>query len=321
MNSLRHPIREPAPPGPPVLAWLVMLCAGAFVLRLFAAPVPPGQPPPGALSLAALESGEWWAVLTHIFTHADVWHLVSNTVLLVLAGRAVERNAGPRHLFYIFLASAWAGAALCLILRPEQAIIGASGAVWGIIGAFAALHPEYDLTRPLRRMVPLPPLKAKRLFPAFLIVHCGLEIAVRSAPGFAWMGVERVAHLVHAGGLLAGWLYGRRLASDASRHDEWTDFFPQGLRPRRGGGLAGGLVGGLGGGLAQHGGDHRLFGGGIGNGEAQRRTQPVGEAGFGRQPLRQLQAQPFAHLCRVPQHAVQRLNQGEESPDLGPPRA
>ncbi len=232
MNSLRHPIREPAPPGPPVLAWLVMLCAGAFVLRLFAAPVPPGQPPPGALSLAALESGEWWAVLTHIFTHADVWHLVSNMVLLVLAGRAVERNAGPRHLFYIFLASAWAGAALCLILRPEQAIIGASGAVWGIIGAFAALHPEYDLMRPLRRMVPLPPLKAKRLFPAFLIVHCGLEIAVRSAPGFAWMGVERVAHLVHAGGLLAGWLYGRRLASDASRHDEWTDFFPQGLRRR-----------------------------------------------------------------------------------------
>ncbi len=231
MNTLRHPIREPVSSGPPVLAWMIMLCAGAFVLRLFAAPVPPGQPPPGALSLAALEKGEWWSVLTHIFTHADIWHLVSNMVLLVLAGRAVERNAGPRHFFYIFLSSAWAGAAVCLILRQDQAIIGASGAVWGIIGAFAALHPEYDLMRPLRRIVPIP-LKAKRLFPAFLIVHCGLEIAVRGAPGFGWMGVDRVAHLVHAGGLLAGWLYGLRLASDASRCEEWTDFFPQGVRRR-----------------------------------------------------------------------------------------
>lgn len=231
MNTPRYSIREPVSPGPPVLAWMVILCAGAFLLRMFAAPVPPGQPPPGALSLEALERGEWWAVLTHIFTHADIWHLLSNVLLLVLAGRAVERNAGPRHFLYIFLASAWAGAALSLTLRPGQSIIGASGAVWGIIGAFGALHPEYDLMRPLRRFVPVQ-LKAKRLFPAFLIVHCGLELAVRSGPGFAWMGVDHIAHLVHAGGLMAGWLYGRRLAADAGRRDEWNDFFPQGLRRR-----------------------------------------------------------------------------------------
>ena len=231
MNDPRYLPREPVSPGAPVLAWMVMLCVGAFVLRLFAAPVPPGELPPGALGLKALEDGEWWAVLTHIFTHADLWHLVSNVVLLVLAGRAVERNAGPRHFFYIFLASAWAGAALSLGLRHEQAIIGASGAVWGIIGAFAALHPEYDMMRPLRSIVPLR-LKAKRLFPAFLIVHGGLEIAVRSAPSAAWMGMDGVAHLVHAGGLLAGWLYGRRLAAEGGRRDEWNDFFPQGLRRR-----------------------------------------------------------------------------------------
>lgn len=229
MNDPRYLPREPVSPGPPVLAWMVMLCAGAFVLRLFATPVPPGGVPPGALGLEQLAGGEWWVVLTHIFIHANLWHLVMNVALLVLAGRAVERNAGARHFFYIFLAGAWAGAALSLGLRPGQAIIGASGAVWGIIGAFAALHPEYDMMRPLRSIVPLR-LKAKRLVPAFLIVHCGLEIAVRSAPAAGWMGIDEVAHLVHAGGLLAGWLYGRRLAADAGRRDEWNDFFPQGRR-------------------------------------------------------------------------------------------
>ncbi len=231
MNDLRFSPRAPAPAAAPVLAWMVLLCAGAFVLRLFAVPVPPGAVPPGAMSLAALERGEWWVVLTHIFTHADIWHLVSNVLLLVMAGRAVERNAGPSHFLYIFLLSAWTGAALSVGVNHQQAIIGASGAVWGMIGAFVALHPEYDVMRPLRNLAPLH-LKAKRLFPAFLMVHCGLGIAVRLAPDQEWRGMDAVAHLVHAGGLLAGWLYGRRLGSDAGRRDEWSDFFPMGLRRR-----------------------------------------------------------------------------------------
>jgi hypothetical protein len=94
-----------------------------------------------------------------------------------------------------------------------------------------ALHPEYDLMRPVRRFLPLR-LKAKRLFPAFLTVHAGLEIAVRLAPEAAAMGLDRTAHLVHAGGLLAGWLYGRRLAADGRFEDGGSDFFPQGVRRR-----------------------------------------------------------------------------------------
>lgn len=231
MTDNRFLPRQPASAAPPVLAWMVCLCVGAFVLRvLFSLPVP-GAVPPGALSLESLENGQWWTVLTYIFTHDNLWHLLSNMGLLVLAGIAVERNAGPRHFFYIFLAGAWAGAALSLGVHQRQAIIGASGAVWGMIGAFVALHPEYDIMRPLRSVVPLH-LKAKRLFPAFIVVHAGLEVAVLCAPDADWMGVDRVAHLVHAGGLLAGWIYGRRLAADAGRHEEWNDFFPQGLRRR-----------------------------------------------------------------------------------------
>jgi|GEM_PF-875996 len=231
MNESRFPPREPVSSGPGILAALVVFAVLAHFLRLFSVPVPPGAEPPGALSMASLVRGEWWSVLTWIFTHENLWHLSMNMVLLVLAGRAVQRNGGTQHFIYIFLFSAWAGAALSLCLRPNTALIGASGGVWGVIGAFAALHPEYDLMRPLRRFVPLQ-LKAKRLFPAFLTVHAGLEIAVRWMPDVPLMGTGNVAHLVHAGGILAGWLYGRRLAVEGRLRGDWNDFFPQGLRRR-----------------------------------------------------------------------------------------
>ena len=233
MNHLRHPLRSPAAAaGPSVLTVLVSLMIGAHLLRvMFALPTPV---PPGALSMVSLQNGEWWSVFTWMFTHDDIIHVGTNVLLLVMAGRAVERQAGARHMLYIFLFSAWAGAALNMLLRPEvRAIIGASGGVFGVIGAFSALFPEYDIMRPLRGIVP-GRLRAKRLFPAFLIVHVGMELVrllflKNSGPD----ELHKAAHLVHAGGLITGWLYGRYLAADESLAvDDWNDFFPQGMRRR-----------------------------------------------------------------------------------------
>lgn len=231
MNDPRFPLRTPAPSGPPVLWVLLGLMAGAHVLRMLF--TLPSDVPAGALSMESLLRGEWWSVLTYPFTHRDVLHLVTNLALLALFGHAVERQAGGRHLLYIFIAGAWAGAGLHLMLWPDAPpVIGASGGAYAVIGAFGALFPEYDLLRPLRGILP-GRLKAKRLFPALLAVHVGLELlrrfAAADAPG--WIGEQ--AHLVHAGGLLAGWLYGRYLAAeDVSGAEAWNDFFPQGLRRR-----------------------------------------------------------------------------------------
>jgi membrane associated rhomboid family serine protease len=229
MKDLRHPAREPAPSGPSMLVVLVTISTGAFLLSLFSMPSLSGIPA-GALSIDILQKGEWWSVLTHIFTHKDVWHLLSNMLVLILAGRAVERNAGSQHFVYIFLASSWAGAALSMCFHPESSIIGASGGVMGIVGAFSALHPEDDIMRPLKRFVPLR-LKAKHLFPGMMMAFLGLEITTRLIANWSGAGSHE-AHLVHAGGMLAGWLYGRRLAVEGKFRDEWHDFFPQGLRRR-----------------------------------------------------------------------------------------
>jgi membrane associated rhomboid family serine protease len=239
MKNIPPASREPVSAGPSMLAVLVTVSTGAFLLGLFALP-PLTEIPPGALSIDILQKGEWWTVLTHICTHKDVWHLLSNMLILVLAGRAVERNAGPQHFVYIFLASAWAGAALSMCLHPDSSIIGASGGVMGIVGAFAALHPEYDLMRPFRRFVRLR-LKAKHLFPGMMMAFLGLEIATRLVGNRYGSGVIQEAHLVHAGGMLAGWLYGRRLEVEGKFRDEWHDFFPQGMRRRTREGTQGAL--------------------------------------------------------------------------------
>ncbi len=217
-----HP-NEPAPvPGPSVLTVLMLLSIGVHALRWFA---PPVSEPPGAFSLAALQRGEWWTCITYIFTHAELVHLGSNLLLLLLAGRPVQKAAGQPHTIYIFLLSAWAGAALSMILRPANPIIGASGASLGFIGAFSALFPGHNLLRPLRRWICLQ-LRAKRLFPALLTSSLILEV-------FSQKGIlpSNEAHLVHAGGLVAGWLYGRRLAT--ANEDEHPGFFPLGLRRRQ----------------------------------------------------------------------------------------
>lgn len=235
MNFPRQSYREPESPGPSILTVLVMILLGTYAVRaLFALPLPPNVAPPGALGIEQLGNGEWWSVLTHIFTHDGLWHVLVNVLVLILFGLAVQRNAGTRHFAYLFLFSAWGGAALSLVLRPGDPLIGCSGGVMGIVGAFAALHPEYDLMRPVRRVIPAVELRlrAKHLFPALLVSFLVLEILSRKLTGGPWEGLHREAHLVHAGGLLTGWLYGRRLAGDAYRKNEWDGFFPQGLRRR-----------------------------------------------------------------------------------------
>ncbi|HWB03057.1 MAG TPA: rhomboid family intramembrane serine protease [Verrucomicrobiales bacterium] len=228
MKDTRPLPLESVSAGPSMLAVIMGINIGAFLLGLFAVPT---EFPAGALSIDALQRGEWWTTLTHVFTHANLWHLLSNMLVLFLAGRAVHRYAGAQHFVYIFLASAWAGAVLSLGFRPEATIIGASGGVMGVVGAFVAFYPEYDLMRPVRRYIPLQ-LKAKHLFPAMMTAFIGLEIATRLLGSDMPRTVSQEAHLVHAGGMLAGWLYGRRLAAEGRFREEWHDFFPQGLRRR-----------------------------------------------------------------------------------------
>ena len=81
------------------------------------------------------ELGEWWRIVTGAFLHADVRHLLFNMVVLYLLGRRLETFVGPAVLTGTYAVSLAGGAAGAMLHRPEAAMVGASGAVYGLMGA------------------------------------------------------------------------------------------------------------------------------------------------------------------------------------------
>ncbi|BCA78847.1 hypothetical protein AOP6_0634 [Desulfuromonas sp. AOP6] len=79
--------------------------------------------------------GQWWRMLTATFLHAGLLHLVFNMLALYHIGRLVERLHGPWAYLSIYLLAGIAGSCGTLLFSPLNVGIGASGAVFGVMGA------------------------------------------------------------------------------------------------------------------------------------------------------------------------------------------
>ena len=137
-----------------------------------------------------------WQLFTYIFLHGGLSHLLFNLLSLWMFGGELENYWGSRKfLFYFFFCGI--GAAICtVILTPYQfiPIIGASGAIYGILLAFGWLFPN----RPIYLYF-LFPIPAKY----FVIIFGLLEFFYFSTEGTG----GGVARLTHLGGLLFGLIY------------------------------------------------------------------------------------------------------------------
>ena len=78
---------------------------------------------------------DWWRIVTGTFLHADLRHLIFNMLVLYLLGRRLEHTVGPALLAGTYVASLLGGSAGALLHRPDVAAVGASGAVYGVMGA------------------------------------------------------------------------------------------------------------------------------------------------------------------------------------------
>jgi membrane associated rhomboid family serine protease len=133
--------------------------------------------------------------VTYMFLHASVGHLFSNMFALWMFGRSLESELGSKR-FLTYYMVCGIGAALIQVtlaaLFGEQIVLlGASGAVMGLLLAFGLMHPNNMIY-----IIPLPfPIKAKW----FVLGYAILEIAL------GWSGVGTgVAHFAHVGGMLWG---------------------------------------------------------------------------------------------------------------------
>jgi membrane associated rhomboid family serine protease len=150
----------------------------------------------GALERSRVWAGQPWRLLTAAFLHAGPLHLASNVIFGFVVCRIVERALGAPRLLALYVASALAGSAASL-LGQDGMSTGASGALFGMIGAILVLHG--------RALGGWRPFLASRATRALL-----LGLAVTAAGASLVVPVDHLCHLGGlGGGVIAAWLWTR----------------------------------------------------------------------------------------------------------------
>jgi len=166
-----------------------------------------------------------WQPVTYLFVHGGIGHILINMLILWMFGVQLERLWGTRFfLRYYFVAGVGAAIVTMIVsLLPfsfsaatyATITIGASGAIYGLLMAFALYYPETPIL-----MFLLFPVPAK-----YFVLILG-AVAFVSAPRGGG-----VAHITHLGGLVAGYLYLRRLRGmSMGRLGIWSDIRSRYLR-------------------------------------------------------------------------------------------
>jgi membrane associated rhomboid family serine protease len=155
--------------------------------------------------ITALGSGESWAVLTlltSMFVHGGILHLVGNMLYLFIFGPAVEARFGSlRYLAFYLIAGMVAGLVLVAIQPASLTpMVGASGAIAAVLGAYLVLFPKARIKTVLPifilvEFISLPALLYLMLWFAIQLI-AGLYSGHAAGAGVAWW--------VHVGGFLIG---------------------------------------------------------------------------------------------------------------------
>ena len=90
--------------------------------------------------LVGLAEGQWWRLLTSAFLHGGLFHLALNMLALWWFGGPVEAALGRGRFLLLYVISGLAGSAGALMLSPDEITVGASGAIFGILGAALVLE-------------------------------------------------------------------------------------------------------------------------------------------------------------------------------------
>ena len=91
----------------------------------------------GQLNIAVIQ-GWYWQLFSSLFIHANITHLVGNMLFLLIFGLRVEELFNKVHYLVTYFASGLLGNLLSLLLGPQVISVGASGAIFGLFGAYTA---------------------------------------------------------------------------------------------------------------------------------------------------------------------------------------
>lgn len=170
--------------------WLLALNIGVYFLQLTL------FGPDAIYSALALDPARfpsaWWTVLTYMFVHAWLAHLAFNMFTLWMFGPRLEQAWGTRSFVQFYLWCGLGGAIAHLVFAQHSAVIGASGAISGVLVAYALRWPDEEVY-----LFGVIPMKSRWLIAAMI----GMNIIFALSPG---SGIDWTAHV---GGMAFGWIF------------------------------------------------------------------------------------------------------------------
>jgi membrane associated rhomboid family serine protease len=170
--------------------WLLALNIGVYFLQLTL------FGPDAIYSALALDPARfpsaWWTVLTYMFVHAWLAHLAFNMFTLWMFGPRLEQVWGTRTFVQFYLWCGLGGAIAHLAFAQHSAVIGASGAISGVLVAYALRWPDDEVY-----LFGVIPMKSRWLIAAMI----GMNIIFALSPS---SGIDWTAHV---GGMAFGWIF------------------------------------------------------------------------------------------------------------------
>nr|AIA13686.1 Rhomboid family [uncultured bacterium] len=134
----------------------------------------------------------WWGLATYMFVHGWLSHLVFNMFTLWMFGPRLEQVWGTRSFTQFYLWCGLGGGVAHLLFAPQSSVIGASGAISGVLVAYALLWPDEEVY-----LFGVIPMKSRWLIAAMI----GTNIIFALSPG---SGIDWTAHV---GGMAFGWMF------------------------------------------------------------------------------------------------------------------
>src|SRR4051812_25019434 len=128
-------------------------------------------------------------MVTYMFVHGGLWHIGFNMLTLYFFGPRVEMRLGSERFFALYFVAGICGALLSFLFSPYGAIIGASGAIFGVMYAYARFWPREQVL-----LWGLVPMEVRWL------------VALSTLIALFGIG-QGIAHFAHLGGFVGGYLY------------------------------------------------------------------------------------------------------------------
>ena len=148
-------------------------------------------------------NGALWQPLTSMFLHGSLLHLFMNMIALWSIGSMLELDLGSKKFVHLYIFSGLFGALFVVLFQYGSIIptVGASGAITGLLGALAILHPDTSL------LFFIFPVRART---------AAVFLGIISFIFAAFDPTSQISHLGHLGGLIGGLIYTKYILSEYS---------------------------------------------------------------------------------------------------------